>query len=505
MRWGRLVAICGCVCIGTKELYKNMVRKIKTRFLTIVSLFFLLNNNVFAQGLKNTDSIITYYVSSTSGDDRNDGLSEYTPKATINSIKKKQNLQILLKRGDIFYECLYNYKNCLIGSYGNDNAQPVVCGFKILTNPSAWKRVEGDVWALSLANESNFKGFSAKQSANKTTVNNVGLIYDSKKDKVYGHLVKRYDMLEADGDFFMTEAHRQEYFDKHPFDTLYWKTSIDPRTFDQLCFSTYSNGISSIWNSTVRDISIVGFSIHGITRCNDCVIENCQIDLIGGATFVRDREPWCRYGNGIELWSNNNGNLINGCLISRTFDCATTIQGTPTKAVIVRNNHFMNNRIYHCRQAFEHFLLDQGTEGHSDYENCSFENNICYEMGENEFSSPESRDANILSYETGPRSIVIKNNIFFGAPYVCGYNFGKGMTGNTVYVYPDQYLNHYHGKRNYATINASTKTDIQAYFQRTYDNSKIIILRRGSRKSNRIGKRTLKKIGWKPVKVTQNE
>lgn len=475
----------------------------KAKTLLIVFAIVSLITNATAQGVKLTDEMKTYYISSSIGDDQNDGLSEDAPKASINSIKEKQNVKILLKRGDVFYERMYSYNNCLIGSYGTDKTQPVLCGFKILTNPSAWKRVEKDVWVLSLAQESNFKGLGIKQSAIKSTMNNVGLIYDSKRDKVYGHLVKSYDLLETDGDFFMTGEHRQEYFDNHSFDTLYWRTTTDPRTLGELCFSTYSNGISSIRNCTIRDIAIAGFSIHGIAGCYDCCIENCQIDLIGGATFVRDRDPWCRYGNGIELWANNNGNLIDGCLISRTFDCATTIQGSPAKPVVVKDNHFINNRIYHCRQAFEHFLLDQGTEGHSDYENCSFESNICYEMGENEFSSPESRDANILSYETGPRSIIIKNNTFFGAPYVCGYNFGKGMTGNTVYVYPDQYLNHYHGKRNYATIDAKTSYDVQAYSQRTSDNSEITILKRGSWKSKRIGKRILKKIGWKPVKVIQ--
>lgn len=67
-------------------------------------------------------------------------------------------------------------------------------------------------------------------------------------------------------------------------------------------------------------------------------------------------------------------------------------------------------------------------------------------MGENQFDSPETRDANILSYEKTNKSLKISDNIFYGASYYCGYAFAS-VKNNRAYIYKGQYLNTYHGKK----------------------------------------------------------
>lgn len=471
-----------------------MLMRFLAIFISLISTF----GNVLSQGVPSDKELITYYVSSSTGNDKNDGLSALSAKQHIYSVPAKESARVRLKCNDVFFERVFGYKNSIIESYGYGD-RPVICGFKILKDTNAWVLAGNNIWVLDLSDETKFDGYSVSVCSNKTVVNNVGLIYNSKSDKVYGHLVCSKDSLKDSGDFYTTELQTQSFFIKQPISKLYWKIDVDPRDLGRLAFSMYDVGIKSMKSCTIRDIAVAGFSIHGVTGCNDCLIENCQIDLIGGAMFVREKAPWCRYGNGIEFWSSCNDNYVTRCIISRTFDCATTIQGNPTSKVIVKNIHFIGNRMYHCRQAFEHFLNDQGQEFGSAYENCSFERNVAYEMGYNEFSSPEPRDCNILSYETKRKSIDICDNIFFGGNHMYGSWMNSGNQKNKVYLYSDQYLFHTHWKTGFKPLLSGNSSSNQAFVNLTADNTEFIVVNRSSLKTRLIKRRILKQVNWKPV------
>lgn len=438
----------------------------------------------------------TYYISSSIGNNKYDGKSESTPLRDISALPTRSNVIIRLKSGDIFFERVTGLKNCILESYGKGD-QPLICGFKILTNPKAWEYSKEDVWYVDLSKEANFTGYLADKATDKNSANNVGLIYDVKKDKVYGHLVQYKTKLKEDGDFYLTELHKPAEIKKNPLDTLYFKISKNPQSMGCLCFSMNGVGISQISNSVIRDIAVVGFSCHGITSCQNTAIENCSIDLIGGQNFIKDRW-WSRLGNGIEFWAGVNGvsgNTVRNCLISRCYDCGVTIQGKESEIKNPKDIHFINNRFYHCRQAFEHFI-NPSTQTQVLYDNCSFSGNVCYEMGETEMSSPDARCANIMNYEEKVRPLDITGNIFYGAAHHCGFCFAPGMKNNMVYVMEGQYLNHYHGKKNYQTIHAKSSADIQAYKKKSGDESTIIILKSGSLKNYLVRKKIKDMVNW---------
>ena len=439
---------------------------------------------------------IAYYVSSSEGSDNNDGLSPDSPKRFIRSIKKKDSVVICLKRGDVFFEKMTGYKNSIITSYGHGN-KPVICGFKVLINPDFWIRVSEDVWKLDLSAEDNFAGHLSDNASHKKTFNDVGLIYDPSEDRVFGHLVQRYSQLKKDGDFYMTELFKPSDIEKDPFRYLYWKSKQDPRTKSKLCFSMYENGISKLSGCIVKGVAVVGFSRHGICNATNTLIEDCQIDLIGGSNFVRTKS-WCRYGNGIEFWAiNENDNTVRNCVISRTFDCGVTIQCNAKEIKDVHNIHFVNNKFYHCRQAFEHFISPSTSSYSPQYVDCDFSKNVCYEMGINEFDSPEERDAAILSYENRERFISVESNIFYGSSYYCGSTVPLGMNNNKVYIYKGQYLNHYHKDIKYSTIIADGDESLYKYREWSGDNSEIVIIERGSRLDQKLKKKISKRIGFK--------
>lgn len=100
-----------------------------------------------------------YYISSSFGNDANDGLSEATPKQHISSIVEKRYVCFRLKSGDIFYENFDGYKYCIVESYSSGQ-KPVLCGFKVLRNSDAWiydKML--NCWIIDLTKDEDFFGY----------------------------------------------------------------------------------------------------------------------------------------------------------------------------------------------------------------------------------------------------------------------------------------------------------------------------------------------------------
>lgn len=216
----------------------------------------------------------------------------------------------------------------------------------------------------------------------------------------------------------------------------------NPNELD-LSFSTYSHGFS-ITNTSVSNIRVEGFSCHGFSCGSNVKIEECEIEYIGGAQQLR-LPYWIRFGNGVEIYlskKKSNCRVLNN-VISHVFDCATTIQGSDSKDAFPENIIFEKNRISECRQAFEHFLnnVDSKTGALLDYVNCKFVNNVCINNGENGFSSPEKRDACILSYEKKvAKNLEISNNVFWGSNFYYGRNKASVFENNHIYYFEDQYV-----------------------------------------------------------------
>ncbi len=400
------------------------------------------------------------YVSSSSGDDKNDG-SLSAPLRTI-AAAPKDGVNLFLKRGDVFFETLQDFSDSEIDAYG-EGEKPLLCGLKILENDDAWVKLPNGIWRLDLSKQEDFGGYKAEGKTN-----NIGAIYFAKTDKVYGHLVRSFSDLSRDGDFWVSDniwTSDVRASKSQTFRYLYFKFDKNPAdSRDKIGFITYSFGIRNLRNCTVKNVAVKGFGVHGVSRAWNCKFSNLDIDLIGGSVQLSYRQ-WVRLGNGIEFWISAkdpcNDNLVENCRISRTYDCGTTIQGHCGKGVAAKNIKFSNNSFFRCRQAFEHFLSSK--EGAAKYENCEFSNNNCFDMGENEYSSPETRDANLLSYERNPvEGLVVKNNIFWGAPVYSVQNNPALLKNNTFYVYKGQYL-YFNMMSPQDTIWANSDADAEAF------------------------------------------
>lgn len=440
----------------------------------------------------------TYYISSSEGSNLNDGLSEKTPKKDLTTIPKKE-VNILFKCGDVFWCSIQGYSDCVFGSYGKGN-KPVISGFKVLLNTNAWKKIGEQIWSLDLSNIDNFGGYVEKEPDN--TFNNIGFIYNPSKDIIYGRNLEKIDLLSQEMDFYTSSYYATNDIESHPFRLVIVKSSVNPSSYGTLCFPMFRSGFENMVNCQIEGLAVVGFSKMGMMDLNGCLIRDCQIDLIGGSIQVGFRNR-ARFGNGIELWCDCSNNTITNCLISRTYDCATTIQGGGVISQSPKNNHFIGNRVYKCRQAFEHFLNpSDGSLIH--YDNCDFTDNICYLMGDNGFNTPEGRDCNILSYEQKAKPITIKGNVFFGGNHLDGRGIGEGMKDNIIYIFRDQYIFNIHWSENMSPILSGSGDAVKQYISIIPDESKFVILKRNSLKARRIERRIRRKVDWQPVDLHLN-
>lgn len=439
---------------------------------------------MFAQEYGADESQIStvVYVSSSAGDDSNDG-SMKSPLKTFAKIPK-ENARILLKKGDVFYEPLSGLSNCVVDSYGKGSKYPEICGLKLLKNPDAWEDMGNGVWRLDMNKTENFYGRNLEITKGNFQLNNLGALYDAASDTVYGHKVKKLEMLEKDWDITTGEIYKPKDVNAESYRWLYVKHDKNPSSDGaELGILTYGNGVSGLKNCTVRNIAIKGFGRHGLTGSFGGKIENVKIDLIGGSTQVGYR-TWVRLGNGIEFWisgspSSNNRNHVSGCTISRTYDCGSTIQGIVEKGEIVASDiTFTGNKFYRCRQAFEHFLSNR-SNGRSEYINCHFEGNFAWEMGENEFSTPEPRDNNFLTYDNKRKGMIIKNNVCYGSGIYAGTRgWAEHFGENTFYVEQGKHnlLFVYPWNKQGIEIPSNSEADIQKYRETLGDTTSKIIL-----------------------------
>ena len=462
----------------------------------LLILFFLCLISVkpcISQGADELKILRTYYVSSTEGDDTNDGKTEQAPVKHISSISQKEYVCLKLKCGDVFFEQLQGFGGSIIESYGEGD-RPVLCGYKVILNPQNWFYDEKYAcWKMDLRSNQGFGGM-LKGDVSENLINNIGFIYNPSADRVYGHMVRSVDELKNEGDFFVAST-VWGMLSKNNYRYIFWKTKDNPKLIKNLCVPMALVGVKRMFSCTIRDIAVTGFCF-GFTNCHHSFIDNVQIDLIGGAIHT-GASKWVRYGNGIEFWGNTKNCTVTNSLISRTYDSGVTIQGNGNFSTSPENIHFKNNKFYHCRQAFEYWL-NPDNDFMAVFKNCSFTDNLCVYMGENEFSSPEERDANILTYDLKSKDIVIENNVFWGAPLFYGTQYSKGINNNEVVLFEGQYIVANYNK-SIAPLVGYGKRDIKSFKRLYADNSSIKILKYGSKDIHRKETKIMEKLAWKSI------
>lgn len=433
------------------------------------------------------------YVSSSRGQDSNNGLTPETPVKTIKTSLAKGKT-IYLAAGDVFYEYVELYDSKL-SRYGEGH-NPEINGFRTIVG-RPWQMVDDHIWKIDLKSIET-TGFQVDGSSE---LNNVGCVYEVERDCLHGRKCHKYSQLQKNWDFFQTDLQTYKSIGNSCFDDLFLYYDGNPNDL-VLSISVGSHYGITLYNSTVECVNVKGFGTGGMTLVGSSSVRNCRIDLIGGSMML-GRNVTCSLGNGIDFWVYRDARdcVIEGNYISRCYDCGGSIQASNCGRAKPRNIVFRDNLISHCCQGWEDFLRNDPDVM---FENCRFENNYVVYSGDSGFGYVPNRKkyCNVLGNNIdGARGMIIKNNTFVGGNYYCsGVCNGKYNSnvwdGNVHYVERGAYLlSEYNGTRDVLLVpeTGSSESIIAQYRELTGDNNTCFFVTRASR-IDRLSKRIIKKF-----------
>lgn len=250
-----------------------------------------------------------YYISSSEGDDNNDGLSPETPFKTIQGVNKvwpKEGDAVLFKRGDTFRfaEPIVTSNTFIYGSYG-EGIKPKIYGSpENYAKSDKWKKHKDNIWKIP---------FDYNEAG--------GLVLNH--SELVGIKKESLSEMENLGDYYhdYTNGVFYLYCDKGNPSTAYHDIEIMPAfsLFEALHDST---GIV-IDNLCLKYTA--GFAIHAVAA-NNFTVTNCEIGFTGGK-WTNAHERKLRYGNAIEFWEGAEDIRVENNWIYQTFDSALTWQG----------------------------------------------------------------------------------------------------------------------------------------------------------------------------------
>ncbi len=331
-----------------------------------------------------------YYVSSSDGDDNNNGLSPDSPFKTITKVMETapgNGDGIFFKRGDVFHQegSFRTTSGVTVSAYG-EGAKPVINFARDASKKSDWEETEYE----------HIYKYTGKLGGFE---NNVGtIIFD--EGRAWGILVmkiegivdnqdKQYAGLRVDnGPVFNGLEHYKiapktpfkDYWDLHGNLEFYHKIDSNDNTVDELYLRCNEGnpaevfnkiefgtrlGKISLWGETeltfehmdgkvykgIRDITIDNIDIYaacfgiGMGHAKNITVQHCIFRWIGGQIqgmppFFNANSP-VRYGNAIESFGHSENFTMYHNYATQVYDCCWTVQFTgksSMKNIVIERN-----------------------------------------------------------------------------------------------------------------------------------------------------------------------
>ena len=404
----------------------------------------------------------TYYIS-TSGCDKNDGLTPDTAWKTISKANStvKCGDNVYLKRGDVFFGQIRAPKGSdvntttVYSTYG-EGTKPTVSQYKTARN-DAWELFCDGIWRIDLTDVTKFDGNVTELDTNVGFMKVDGAI----KPRKYFELEK----LEEQWDFYNDKQY------------VYVKSQENPATLAKdIKFACNIICMPFADNILVENIIFIGSGSHGISgTVKGATVRNCEFHELGGSELTTHFRPGVRYGNGLECWTDSSDVLVENCRFSNTFDVAITMQGNNVKRGWV-NMMFRNNVIWNCQQAFE--IWSSGGLENTGFQNCVFENNVCIATGYSwgyEVRGNKHCSAHLLIYqiECPLCDVVVRNNTFYNVKVAPIFKAGGlqampsdyKIVNNLFMIAPNQDIILRHN---------NTDEEYQAFYERIAEDNQIV-------------------------------
>lgn len=298
--------------------------------------FINLNNDVKKNVSESVDIVgNVYYVSADGCSSDGTVMSDPMSLETANKKRFTSKDKILFRKNDVFYGQVnlniekVNDSMAYVGAYG-EGELPIISGAKIFQNSSKCEKIAENIYKINL-NEADYGIVGDNQ------INEVGFIAVDNK-KIYGNVVKKYDLLKNDMDFYCENNNIYIVCDTNPI-----------IKFGKLIFATRIDLFRVSNNCEVENLKFMYTGSNVLVKrnypINNVYIHNCVIDTNGGSKSNTSTEnEIARYGNGIEFWCGASNVIIENNYLNNIYDAGITLQGSGGEFnnIIIRNNIIVN-------------------------------------------------------------------------------------------------------------------------------------------------------------------
>lgn len=345
-----------------------------------------------------------YYVSSSEGNDSNDGLSAAKPWKTlarVNNTSVPAGSVILFRRGDIWNMegRLLSKAHVTFSAYGEGD-KPLFANYIDASGPSDWTKVGENLWVYSGSYESadppakNYEGVDISDKYPRLNIpgsyltsldgadgNDIGNIIFNDDEGWGVKIMKRnsadisvglgtvptgFGTLTHDARRFVDQNDLSQHleFYHNPNESrlyLYCTGGSPSEVFSRIKLVVegygFFGGTESVSNNvTLDNLAFRYYGCHGVSvnQAVDFTVRNCEIGWCGGSiqgyTWGGREEP-TRFGEGIQNWGNCNRFRILNNYLHQIYDGATSSQQSGweglTRVIMqnveVRDNCYENN------------------------------------------------------------------------------------------------------------------------------------------------------------------
>ncbi|MBQ6787629.1 MAG: right-handed parallel beta-helix repeat-containing protein [Lachnospiraceae bacterium] len=397
------------------------------------------------------------YVSSSYGNNNNDGLSQKNPLKTISHALTlyPSNANIYLKSGDLFFEPnglqLNGSDNLTITSYGGTET-PQICGLQ----PSLLIENSKNLYSFSIPNDIGHLILSNKVSWKRLVTNRP---------------------LQNDGEYFVDISKKRVllFLEQKP---------INHRIY----YSNAAHGISikNSSNINIANLEICNYGKHGISiagySTNIAIHKNIIHDI--GGSLLND----VKYGNGIECWLNGLSDIsISQNTVYNCFDAGITPQIKSSESYTNTNILISKNEIYNCTYPIEYF---NASTSNSSCKNIIISSNYIHDCiditnGYRESAATSYNAFFCMWRSTGNDNVIVKDNICINSDgYSASFSkdsYGKISFNDNVLITNKKQsiknIDYFYGENNhfYNILTLPNKSSIKSFLSNYHEKGLALI------------------------------
>ena len=317
-------------------------------------------------------NMLTFYVSSSEGDDNNMGLTPDAPKKTLGQFSGRSNITVLLKCGDVFeVEKSFSAGNgCIYATYGKGK-RPVVSFYQKFEVP--FEKMSGykDVWVADLMNvEGIYNGQENKDNCN------IGQLIIDGEVNWKRSVVSTEESVEFDFAESVEGGEECSWTVDWLQSKLYFHSKKDPNKMEiYVAPDVHGIVVDGKMDVTLKGWEIRGAGAHGCNIMNSIAVSvsSCFFYNIGGSVH---RSAGIRYGNAVQVWNSGKDIWIAHNYADWVFDSCYTNQGSSAET-ICENIVFERNIGAHSFTGIETWADSySAVQG----KNIVYRNNLIYQM-----------------------------------------------------------------------------------------------------------------------------